>query len=282
MMVEWHFILIYVVGGALAGLSAGLLGIGGGLIVVPFLAIVLAHVGFPHDELMHVAVATSLLLIVFTSVSSMIAHIRKGGVMWPVFWYLLPGLIIGAIIGANIADILPSSIMRIIFGVFVFVIAYSMFKKRDQEKIKQHELPVNFFLSGVAVFISILCNILGMGGGSLIVPFLSRYNLPMRHAIATSAVCGFPTALTGVLALAFVGLNEKANMMPGTTGYLYWTAFFAMIVPSMLCAQWGASLAHRLPCDKLRKIFAVFLVIVGVDMLRRAVTSVATDFMGMM
>ena len=98
-MVAWQFILIYMLGGALAGLSAGLLGIGGGLIVVPFLSIVLGYAGFPQDELMHVAVATSLLLIVFTSTSSMIAHIRKGEVIWRAFWSLLPGLIIGAIIG---------------------------------------------------------------------------------------------------------------------------------------------------------------------------------------
>ena len=140
-------------------------------------------------------------------------------------------------------------------------------------------LPVNYFLSGAGVIIAILCNILGMGGGSLIVPFLSHFDLRMRQAIATSAVCGFPTALTGVIALAFVGLDEKTNMLPNTTGYLYWTAFFSMIIPSMVCAQFGAHLAHRLPCDKLRKIFAGFLLIVGVDMLRRAAESIFTDFM---
>lgn len=272
-MVAWQFILIYMLGGALAGLSAGLLGIGGGLIVVPFLSIVLGYAGFPQDELMHVAVATSLLLIVFTSTSSMIAHIRKGEVIWRAFWSLLPGLIIGAIIGANIADLLPSSVLRIVFGTFVFIIAYTMIKQRHSENLTMRPLPVGYFLSGAGVIIGVLCNILGMGGGGLIVPFLSHYNVRIRQAIATSAVCGFPTALTGVIALVLVGLDESANRIPGTTGYLYWTAFFSMIIPSMLCAQWGAYLAHRLPGDKLRKIFAVFLIIVGVDMLRRAAES---------
>jgi len=269
--ISWQFIVIYLLGGALAGLSAGLLGIGGGLIIVPLLATVLGYAGFPSNEIMHVAVATSISVILFTSFSSTVAHVRHSRVAWGVFWCFTPGLIIGASIGAKIADLLPDSAMRIIFGTFVFLIASSMFKGNKLKNTKHRPLPKNYILTSVAVFIGMFCNILGMGGGSLIVPYLSRYQLEIRRAIATSAVCGFPTALTGVIALALVGLDEQANSIPGTIGYIYWIAFACMVLPSVAFAQLGARLAHRLPSEKLRRIFAWFLIIVGIDMLCKAV-----------
>lgn len=269
-MSMWLLIPCFVIGGAVGGFTAGLLGIGGGLIVVPFLACMLPYAGFPEESIMHVAVATSLLLIVFTALSSMLAHLRKGNVMWTTFWYFLPGLMAGAIVGANIADLLPSKVMRIIFGLFTFMIAYMMFKNPKGKAKEKPPLKSNYGLTGLGVIIAALCNILGMGGGGLIVPYLNRYDVPMRKAIGTSAVCGVPTALVGVIALAIVGLDEKVHGIHGMTGYLYWIAFLSMIIPSMVFAPLGAALTQRLPCHKLRHLFALFLVIVGVDMLSKS------------
>lgn len=262
--------LVYLVGGAFAGLLAGLLGIGGGLLVVPLLAFTLAHYhAVPEIYVMHMSVATSLAVIVGTSISSIIGHVRHGAIDWEIFKCLLPGLILGAVVGANVADLLPSSFLRVIFGIFVLVIAYRMGIAK-KVRVKPIPLPGKKGLGIFGFFASMFCDLLGMGGGSIIVPYLTYHSVPMRRAVSTSAVCGFPIALVGVIGLILVGADEIGIPAHKSLGYVYLPAFAGLVIPSIIIAPYGAKLSHHVPADKLRKIFAIFLVFVSADMLSKA------------
>jgi uncharacterized membrane protein YfcA len=258
-------IILYAFCSTLSGFMAGLLGIGGGLVIVPALVFLLPKFGFPQDYVMHVAVATSLALIIVTSISSTYTHHKKQAVDWQLFKKLFLGLIVGALLGAYIADWLKSSYLEILFGLFVWYIAYTLFFKKNITKEESH-LPGKWVLKIHGIFIAAFCTLLGMGGGSLFVPYFSHYGVSMRRAVATSSACGFPLAVAGVIGLIIVGTNEVA-LPAGTVGYIYLPAFFAMAIPSVAFAPLGAKLAHRLSLVLLRRIFAVFLVLVGIDML---------------
>lgn len=268
-----HTIILFIIGGAAAGFLAGLLGIGGGLVVVPFLAFFYPRIGIPEGYVMHAAVATSLTLIVATSASSIYGHYRQGGILWQVVKNLLPGILIGAALGAVIADLLHSSYLRIIFGVFVWIMAYRIGLQKSppiRDAKPLGELPKRWIMTIHGVVISAFCTMLGTGGGSLYVPYFTFYKVPMRNAVATSASCGFPLAVAGVIGLMLAGRNEP-GMPPGSIGYLYLPAFAAMVIPSVVLAPIGAKLAHRISVPILRRIFAVFLLIVGLDMLWKAI-----------
>jgi uncharacterized membrane protein YfcA len=258
-------ITIFLIGGALAGFVAGLLGIGGGLLVVPFLAFILPRLNIPDASVMHVAIATSLAIVVMTSISSIIAHHRRGGILWPIFWQMLPGIIVGAFFAAFIANSLPSGILKIIFGVFAVVMGIIMLLK-IKEAQSQRSLPGKIRLFTDSFVISGNCNLLGLGGGSLLVPYFNHYQIPMSSSVATSALCGFPIALCGVIGLVLFG-ETNMPILPHTSGYIYWPAFFGMVIPSVLIAPLGAKLAHQLSTDRLKQIFALFLLLVGIEML---------------
>jgi len=260
-------ILLFIVAGSLAGLLAGLLGIGGGLLVVPFLAFYLPFIGVKSQYVMHISVATSLAIIVFTSMASVYGHYRHGQILWGTSRQLLAGLILGAISGAIIADFLPSNILRIMFGVFVLIIAYRMMLAKKE--VRHSGLPGTKGLIAAGFGIAGFCTLLGTGGGSLMVPFLARCNVPLRRAVATSAVCGFPIALTGVVSLILTG-QDVGDLPAWSAGYVYWPAFLGLVIPSMLCAPLGAKLTQVVPVAILRKFFAVFLLLVGIDMLSKA------------
>ncbi len=264
-----HELLFFIIGGCFAGFLAGLLGIGGGLVVVPFLAFFLPKYGIPEESVMHVAVATSLTLIVATSASSVYAHYRRGGIEWKVIKRLLPGIILGAFIGAMIADFLDSRYLRIIFGLFVWYMSYNIGLQKSPKQ-GERNIPKPWILRVHGTFISTFCTMLGTGGGSLFVPYFAHYGVPMRKAVATSAACGLPLAIAGVTALILAGANE-VHLPPGAIGYVYLPAFAAMVLPSVLLAPFGAKMAHTIPVVILRRIFAVFLLLVGLDMLWKAI-----------
>ncbi len=270
-MPYYIYIIMFVIAGASAGVLAGLLGIGGGLLIVPFLVYVLPFLHVPHLSIMHVAIATSLAIIVCTSISSVISHQLHGGILWSVFRQMILGIVIGAFIGAHLADFLPSDILQLIFGAFVLFMAYRMGLNGHKSKAEKL-LPGYVGMSAYAVLISGFCTLLGTGGGSLLVPFFSGRQMPMRNAVATSAACGLPIAIVGAVSLIIVGLNEP-NMPIHTIGYVYWPAFIAVAATSVIFAPLGAKLAHVLPAASLRRIFAIFLLLIGVDMLEKAITS---------
>lgn len=259
--IEW---ISYLLLGAFAGTVAGLLGVGGGLIIVPVLVFLFSGYQFPAGSVVHIAVGTSLASIVMTSISSTWAHHQHGAVIWPVFWRLAPGIIFGTIVGAIIADAMNASSLRIFFGVFELLVAAQM--ALNIKPAAHRTLPTGLGVASAGSGIGVISAIVGIGGGTLTVPFLVWCNTNMHKAVATSAACGLPIAVTGAVAYVFTGLNE-ANLPEGAIGYIYWPALIGIVVTSILFAPLGARLAHRLPIVTLKKIFAVLLATLGVKML---------------
>lgn len=258
-------ILILLILGIAAGLLAGLLGVGGGLIIVPILVWVFqSHPDIPADRLMHLAIGTSLATIVITSLSSIYAHHRKAAIWWPTAWRLMPGIIVGALLGAVIADLLPNDILKFFFSLFVLAVAWQLGLGAQPSPGRQ--LPNWPVMNTVGLGIGSVSSLVGIGGGSMTVPFLVWCNVPMRNAVATSAVEGFPIALSGAFGFILMGWTET-SLPVGATGYVYWPAFFAIVPTSLLFAPVGAKLAHTVPVKQLKQFFAVFLLLVGLKLL---------------
>lgn len=257
-------LLAYLGLGAFAGLMAGLLGVGGGLIIVPVLAWIFRDQHINEAIIMHLAIGTSLATIVVTSLSSVRAHHRLGAVQWPVFWRLAPGIIIGTWLGAAIASFLSSFALQKIFAVFVLVMAAQI--GFGAKPAPHRDLPGNIGMLAVGGVIGVISAIIGIGGGSLTVPFLTWCNATMRQAVATSAACGLPIAVAGSIGYIVTGLKTP-DLPDWSFGYIYGPAFVGVAVVSMLVAPLGAKLAHTLPTAVLKKVFAGFLTLVGLKML---------------
>lgn len=255
---------VYLALGAVAGTLAGLLGVGGGLVIVPALAWVFARSGFDQAILMHLAIGTSLATIVLTSVSSVRAHHRHGAVEWPIFTRLTPGIVFGAAFGAWIVDVLPTTTLKVIFGLFALAVAVQMGFGRPPAPHRGLPGPGGLGMAGGVI--GAVSAVVGIGGGSLTVPFLTYCNRPVRQAVATSAACGLPIAVAGALSFMFTGW-QRPELPAGTTGYVFWPAFGGIVVASMLFAPLGASLAHRMSTTLLKRFFALFLALVGLRMM---------------
>ncbi|MBD3669686.1 MAG: sulfite exporter TauE/SafE family protein [Gammaproteobacteria bacterium] len=256
--------LLYPLLGALAGSLAGLLGVGGGLIIVPVLAWSFVSLEMSSAHIMHLAIGTSLATIVMTSLASIRAHHRRGAVRWELFRRLWPAIAIGALVGAAIADALQSQWLRRFFGVFELMVAAQMafgFKPSTHR-----ELPGIAGMGVAGGIIGSVSAIVGIGGGTLTVPFLSWCNVAMREAVATSAACGLPIAVAGAIGFLLTGL-DAGGLPPYSSGYLYWPALIGIAVTSVLFAPLGAALAHRLPAAGLRRIFALLLAGIGLQFL---------------
>jgi len=259
--VEWS---TYLVLGAFAGTVAGLLGVGGGLIIVPVLVFIFTGHGFAPEVIVHLAVGTSLATIVVTSISSTRAHHLHGAVLWPVFSRLTPGIIIGTLVGAGLADLMNATALRTFFGVFELLVALQM--ATSARPAPHRQLPGWAGTSLAGSVIGGVSAIVGIGGGTLTVPFLVWCNVVMQKAVATSAACGLPIAIAGATGYLITGLNET-RLPEHALGYVYGPALLGIILTSMLFAPLGARLAHRLPVPILKKVFAVLLAVLGIRML---------------
>jgi len=255
-------IAIYLLLGAVAGLLAGLLGVGGGLIIVPVLAWVFVQRGFSPEVIMHMAVATSLATIVLTSLSSMRAHHKKGAVRWQLFAQLSPGIVLGALAGAAIADMLPSRSLQIFFGLFELGVAAQLGLNLQPPHFRLLAGRFSQFMAGS--IIGLISAIVGIGGGTLTVPWLLWNRTPVREAVATSSACGLPIALAGATGFVVAGGDTGIEY---SSGYVYWPAFIMVSTASVLIAPLGAGLAHRIDAQKLKRGFALFLCVVGLLML---------------
>ncbi len=255
-------IIIFAITGIFAGFFGGLLGIGGGLIAVPVLLLTFHLLGFSATNAMQVAVGTSLGAMVFTAASSAWAHYRQQGVNWHLFRLLIAGVAAGAILGALIADLLPSQKLAFIFGVFVFFIGvYFLLPTEKLEQPGELRPPHFFIMFTIGVIIGVISSILGIGGGIITVPILTAFRTPLRNAISTSAVIGFFIALIGAISFLFLGLKQPTFTY--SIGYLYVPAFIFIGLTSSLAAPYGAKLAYTLPTHVLRRIFGVALILVG-------------------
>jgi hypothetical protein len=258
---------LYLLLGVFAGGIAGLLGVGGGLIIVPILAVLFALQGFPPEYLMQFAVGSSLATIVFTSLSSMRAHHQRGAVNWTVMLQLSLGLLLGGWLGGVLAIWMGGLVLAGLFGLFELAVAAQMGFGRPPAA---HRNPSGWIRNAFAgVVIGAVSALLGIGGGTLTVPWLVWHNVDMRHAVGTSAACGLPIALSGALGFIAVGLGQ-ADLPAGSTGFVYWPAVIAISIASVLSAPLGARLAHRLDQARLKKVFAVFIALLGLLMLGKS------------
>ncbi len=257
-------LVFYLLLGGVAGILAGLLGVGGGLVIVPVLAWLFYRADIAQEVVMHLAIGTSLATIVFTAISSIWAHHRRGAVLWAAFLQMTPGIVLGAALGAAVADKLPSETLQGIFGVFELVVALQMGLNIQPDP--HRTLPGRWGMSGAGSLIGMVSAVVGIGGGTMTVPFLQWCNVPMRQAVATSAACGLPIAAAGAVGFVIAGWGTPA-LPAWSSGYLYWPAFAGIVVASMLFAPVGARLAHRLPAASLKRFFALFLAFLGLRML---------------
>jgi uncharacterized membrane protein YfcA len=247
------WLLGYAVLGAVAGFFAGLLGVGGGAIMVPVLALMFAAQGFPEAHLMHLALGTSMAAIIFTSISSLRAHHGHGAVRWPIVRIIAPGILVGTFAGAQLASIVPTRPLAIFFTLFMSYVAFQMLANIKPKPSRQ--LPGTFGMFVVGSGIGAVSALVAIGGGSLSVPFMTWCNVKMHEAIGTSAAIGFPIAVAGTLGY-LVGGWGAGGLPVWSFGYVYLPALAACVVVSMLTAPLGAKAAHNLPVATLKKIFA--------------------------
>ncbi|WP_308447312.1 sulfite exporter TauE/SafE family protein [Parachitinimonas caeni] len=257
-------LLIYLMVGCAAGFLAGLLGVGGGLIIVPALIWAFGLLHFAPDHLMHLALGTSLASIIFTSISSVRAHHARGAVKWQVVRRMGGGLVLGTFLGAGLASQLPSTGLKWFFCIFAYLVAAQMLANFRPKPSRT--LPQTGGLLGVGGVIGAISSFVGIGGGSLSVPFLAWCNVPLPNAIATSAALGFPIAVGGLAGYLAHGWHSQ-GLPPGALGFVYLPALAGIVFASMLTAPLGATLAHRLPVATLKKCFALLLIVVASKMI---------------
>ncbi|WP_444899019.1 sulfite exporter TauE/SafE family protein [Microbulbifer sp. VAAC004] len=261
-----EMLLVYLLLGAVAGTAAGLLGIGGGLIIVPALVLIFSATGISPEVLTHMAVGTSLATIVITSISSVWAHNAKGAVDWHLFWVMTPGILVGSWLGGVTADLLPGAWLQLLIGVFAIIMAVRMGVsglRAASQKESDDRLPGSLPLICSGGVIGWLAAIFGIGGGALIVPYLSHFAVKMQRAVGTSAAFGLPIAISGSLSFVVQGWGNK--LLPDwSSGYIYWPAFLGIVLTSVLFAKLGANLAHKISAKRLKLCFALLLCIIGI------------------
>ncbi len=259
--------------GAAAGLLGGLLGVGGGLIIVPALVWVYRELLFPEQSVMQFAIATSLATILFTGLSSVRAHQRRGAVRWDLVKWLAPALMVGAFAGSQIADALGSQRLMQLFGIFSALLALQMLFAKNpdtsavSQTLAQAERQPPVVVHGAAgLLIGFASALFGIGGGSLTVPYLNALGVRMQQAVASSSACGIPIAVAGAAGFILAGWG-RADLPAGSLGYVHLPSFAAIAIASIPLAMVGAKLAHRLPAVQLRRIFALVLLLVAADFL---------------
>lgn len=256
--------VLYLTLGALAGVLAGLFGVGGGLVIVPVLVFSFTAQGVAPEVLTHLAVGTSLATIVFTSINSVLAHHQKGAVRWPLVGWMTLGILAGAGLGSLTAAALQGPVLQKIIGVFAILMAVQM--GLDLRPKAAGSVPGKPGLTVAGAVIGWASAIFGIGGGSLTVPFLSWRSVPMQQAVATSAACGVPIAVAGAASFMVVGWHEAA-LPAWSLGFVYLPAMVGIALTSMFFARLGARLAHRLSPKVLRRLFALLLLTVGTNFL---------------
>ena len=253
-------IVAYLITGVASGVLAGLFGVGGGVVIVPALLLIFARVGIVSDWIPHLAVGTSLATIVATGATSAYAHQRHGAVRWDLALSLAPGIVLGAWAGAAVAGVLPDLWLKRIFACFLLYVGTHMLIRRPDRP--QGTLPGRAGMLAAGAGIGGMSALVGIGGGTMTVPFLSRVGVDMRRAVATSAACGVPIALAGALGFMVTGWGRE-GLPEASTGFVYWPAVAGILLASVPAAPLGAHLAHRLPVPLLKRVFGVLLLAIG-------------------
>ena len=257
-------LLLYLCIGVVVGFLAGLLGIGGGIIIVPTMVFSLNWQGVPHELVMHLALGTSLASILFTSVSSFRAHHKRGAVHWDMVRRIVLGILTGTFLGSVIAARMGTDLLKGFLVIFLYGVAVQLLMNREPKASRA--VPGHVGMFGVGNGIGVISAMVGIGGGTLSVPFMVWCNLSLRHAIGTSAAIVFPIALAGAIGYIFNGLGN-VNLPEYSLGYVYLPGMLGVACTSMLTAPLGVRLAHRLPMNNLKKVFAILLLVVATRML---------------
>tara|TARA_B100001989_G_C24550037_1_gene473778 strand:- start:2813 stop:3655 length:843 start_codon:yes stop_codon:yes gene_type:complete len=250
--------------GAVAGFLSGLLGVGGGIVLVPGLFFVFQLLGFTGDHIMHMAVGTSLSIIIPTGFMSARAHYRKGVFQKDLFSHLGRGIVPGVILGTIFADYISGNSLRILFASIMMALSFVMFVDLSKRAFLSSISRQPWF--GLYGFISgCISTLIGIGGATLNVPFMVLCNVPVHRAVGTAAALGLIISIPAMIGFVIIGLNET-NLPPFSLGYVNYLAFLVIIPMSMLFAPLGASAAHRVSIKNLRKIFGIFMILVALKM----------------
>lgn len=265
---DWTIIIALLALGATVGFLAGLLGIGGGMLLVPFLTMLLTPVGVPDQWLIHAAIATSMTTIVFTSMSSVRAHQAANAILWPIVVVMAPGVVVGGLLsGGAVFSYLSGFGLSIFFALFIGYSGFRMLRPRPVPESRTMPGPVITFGAGAGIgFIS---GLVGAGGGFLSVPFMTRGNVSIHNAVATSAALGFFIAVANSIGYIYSGFSAVEDQA-GMLGYIYWPALIMIALMSVMTAPLGARYAHSLPVATLRRIFACLLFGLSAYMLVKA------------
>jgi len=263
MTIVW--IAQYLALGAVAGVFAGMLGIGGGLVLVPALTLMFAAQGqIQASETLHMALGTSIASIIFTAIASIRTHHSHGAILWDVVKTITPGILLGTGVGTLFAASVPARPLAVFFTFFVCVVAVQMALNLKPKPTR--ELPGPLGLGGVGLGIGVLSSLVAIGGGSLTVPFLTWCNVRVQHAIGTSAAVGLPIALGGTLGYVFNGWGQP-GLPPAPLAYVYLPVLAILVLATVVFAPFGARLAHRLPVATLKRLFAGILILLAAKML---------------
>ncbi|MCV6609904.1 MAG: sulfite exporter TauE/SafE family protein [Amphritea sp.] len=259
-----ELIVAFILLGAVVGFLAGLLGIGGGLVMVPVLTALFVWQGMPVDNVVHLALGTSMASIVVTSVSSMRAHNRKGGVIWDVVRMIAPGIVVGAFLATFVASMLSSVFLASFFACFLVYASSQMFLNKKPKPSRT--LPGRGGLFAAGGVIGSISALVSIGGGTLTVPYLSWHNIDVKKAIGTSAAIGLPISVAGTIGYIVNGLSVDLEI-PYVVGFIYLPGVVLISVMSFMMAPVGANLAHKLPVPVLKKVFAVLLLGLALKMI---------------
>jgi uncharacterized membrane protein YfcA len=253
------------------GFLAGLLGIGGGMIMVPFLTLILSARGVAPDLTIKMAIATSMATIIFTSVSSVRAHHRRGAVRWDVVKRLAPGIVIGSLVSSlGVFALLKGNVLAIVFALFVGFSATQMFLDKKPKPTRQLPGPAGTVAAGGVIgFVS---GLVGAGGGFISVPFMAWCNIAIHSAVATSAALGFPIAVANVAGYVASGLRVE-NLPPASFGYIWLPGLVLIALFSVFTAPLGARAAHALPVARLKRVFASLLYLLAIYMLYKGLAA---------
>ena len=264
-LIEMGVLLLAI--GAFAGILAGLLGVGGGIVLVPAFFYAFSALGFDSPQLMQMCLATSLATIIVTSLRSLAAHHKKGAVDWAVLRTWAPGIVIGAILGVLLVSSLRTLSLQLIFGGLAIAVGLYMVFGRSSWRLAQ-AMPTGWARAALSPLLGFLSVLMGIGGGSFGVPVMTLYNMPIHRAVATAAGFGVLIAVPSVAVLLF---KAVAVAPPYTVGSVNLVAFGLVIAMTLITAPMGAALAHKTDASRLKRVFGVFLVLVALNMLRKAV-----------